>query len=67
MDGLDDGLDGGIVYCSNNAIGWCVPQIRRQAIKTLPDICKGSKDSFLATRVSDILTQLLLSGEGGCG
>lgn len=37
------------------------PQIRRQAIKTLPDICKGTKDSLLANRVSDILTQLLLS------
>lgn len=40
-----------------------VSQIRRIAIKTLPDICKGSNDDSLYIRVSDVLTQLLPMGE----
>lgn len=35
------------------------PMIRHSAIKSLPDICKGSSDPTLCTRVADVLTQLL--------
>ena len=37
-------------------------QIRRLAIKSLPDICRGATDTTLCTKVADLLTQLLLSG-----
>ena len=39
-----------------------LPQIRRTAIKTLPDICKYSSDPSLCTKVVEYLTQLLATG-----
>lgn len=38
-------------------------QIRRLAIKSLPDICKGASDEGLFIRVCDVLTQLLPIGK----
>ena len=39
-----------------------LPQIRRTAIKALPDICKYSSDPSLCTKVAEYLTQLLATG-----
>ena len=38
-------------------------QIRRCAIKCLPNLCKGPDEALLCTKVADVLTQLLVSGE----
>ena len=37
-------------------------QIRRLAIKSLPDMCKGATSSSMCNRVADVLTQLLPTG-----
>ena len=37
-------------------------QIRRLAIKSLPDMCKGANSSSMCNRVADVLTQLLPTG-----
>ena len=39
-----------------------LPQIRRTAIRALPDICKYSSDPSLFTKVAEYLTQLLATG-----
>ena len=38
----------------------CISQIRRQAIKGLPDLCKDTPEHL--PRIADVLTQLLQSG-----
>ena len=47
--------------------GWSpdlsLPQIRRTAIKALPDICKTSSEPALCTKISEYLTQLLATGQ----
>ena len=40
-----------------------IMQIRRLAIKSLPDICNGASDNTLYVKVSDVLTQLLAIGK----
>lgn len=42
--------------------GFLPVQIRRLAIKSLPDMCKGATSSSMCNRVADVLTQLLPTG-----
>ena len=36
--------------------------MRQAAIKCLPDLCKNNSNKELCTKVADVLTQLLVSG-----
>ena len=51
-------VKGNLLMLADNFL--CISQIRRQAIKGLPDLCKDTPEHL--PRIADVLTQLLQSG-----